>query len=395
MKKQKIIQARSRVIGMDLHPSCFSASAFSGKSIHDATKLWTHDKVDLSALTSWAQRHLEAGDIVVMESGSNSFECSLQLTELGVQAIVLESFSVGKVGEAYLKTDAVDSVKIAQAYLSGLAKEVWQPDASCRERREILACYQRAAKDATRAQNRLTGWVTQHALKRPQGMTWKSPKALEWMLRQKAWTASQRMLIDGMFADLRHALSRKQSLEAYMAEDVMNSPQWMKLLQICGLRHITVFALAAMIGNIARFKNPKKLVTYFGLNPKVNQSGINQKSGRLAHNGRKDARHFLVQGAQAVLKLDPKSNRIARWGQALAYRKGKPTACIAVARKLLTVVWYLLSGFKPEVKEETPHLRIKLAKIGRAIGKERLQELGHEKTTDFIDVKMNFVLGVT
>lgn len=395
MKKQKTIQARSRVIGMDLHPSCFSASAFLGKSIHDATKLWTHDKVDLSALTSWAQRHLEPGDIVVMESGSNSFECSLQLTELGVQAIVLESFSVGKVGDAYLKTDAVDSVKIAQAYLSGLAKEVWQPDATCRERREILACYQRAAKDATRAQNRLTGWVTQHALKRPQGMTWKSPKAREWMLRQKAWTASQRMLIDGMFADLHHALSRKKSLEAYMAEDVMNSPQWMKLLQICGLRHITVFALAAMIGNIARFKNPKKLVTYFGLNPKVNQSGINQKSGRLAHNGRKDARHFLVQGAQAVLKLDPKSNRIARWGQALAYRKGKPTACIAVARKLLTVVWYLLSGFKPEVKEETPHLRIKLAKIGRAIGKERLQELGHEKTTDFIDVKMNFVLGGT
>ena len=59
------------------------------------------------------------------------------------------------------------------------------------------------------------------------------------------------------------------------------------------------------------------------------------------------------------------------------------------------MVWYLLSGFKPEVKEETPHIRIKLAKIGRAIGKERLQKLGHAKTTDFIDEKMNFVLGTT
>ena len=393
--KQKTIQARSRVIGMDLHPSCFSVSAFSGKNIHDATKLWTHDKVDLSALTRWAERHLEPGDIVVMESGSNSFECCLKLTKLGVQAIVLESFSVGKIGEAYLKTDAVDSVKIAQVYFSGLAKEVWQPDDDCRERREILACYQRAARDGTRAQNRLTGWITQHALKRPEGMTWKSDKAPGWMLRQKNWSASQRMLIESMFADLRHALAQKRALEAHMAEDVMNAPQWMKLLQICGLRHITVFALAAMIGDIARFKNPKKLVAYFGLNPKVNQSGINQKSGRLAHNGRKDARHFLVQGAQFVLRLDPKSNRIARWGQALAYRKGKQVACIAVARKLLTVVWYLLSGFKPEVKEETPHIRIKLAKISRAIGKERLQELGHPKTTHFIDEKMNFVLGTT
>jgi transposase len=393
--KQKTIQARSRVIGMDLHPSCFSASAFSGKSNHDATKLWTHDKVDLPALTRWAERHLVPGDIVVMESGSNSFECCLQLTNLGVQAIVLESFSVGKIGDAYLKTDAVDSVKIAQAYLSGLAKEVWQPDDTCRERREILACYQRAARDCTRAQNRLTSWVTQHALKRPQGMTWKSDKAPGWMLRQKNWSASQRMLIESMFADLRHAMAQKKSLEAYMAEDVMKAPQWMKLLQICGLRHITVFALAAMIGDIARFKNPKKLVTYFGLNPKVNQSGINQKSGRLAHNGRKDARHFLVQGAQSVLKQDPKSNRITRWGQALAFRKGKQVACIAVARKLITAAWYLLSGFKPAVKEATPHIRIKLAKVGCVIGKERLQALGHQKTSDFIEEKMNFVLGVT
>jgi transposase len=226
-------------------------------------------------------------------------------------------------------------------------------------------------------------------------MTWKSDKAPGWMLRQKNWSASQRMLIESMFADLRHAMAQKKSLEAYMAEDVMKAPQWMKLLQICGLRHITVFALAAMIGDIARFKNPKKLVTYFGLNPKVNQSGINQKSGRLAHNGRKDARHFLVQGAQSVLKQDPKSNRITRWGQALAFRKGKQVACIAVARKLITAAWYLLSGFKPAVKEATPHIRIKLAKVGCVIGKERLQALGHQKTSDFIEEKMNFVLGVT
>lgn len=393
--KQKTIQARSRVIGMDVHPSCFSVSAFSGKNVQDATKLWTHDKVEISKLQTWASRHLVPGDIVVMESGSNSFECCHKLIELGFQAVVLESFSVGKIGEAYLKTDAVDSVKIAQAYLSGLAKEVWQPDDVCRERREILACYQRATRDCTRAQNRLTSWATLHVLKRPEGMTWKSPKALGWLLRQKAWTASQKMLIESMFADLHHARSSKERLEAYMAEDVMSSPQWMKLLQICGLRHITAFAMAAVIGDISRFKNPKKLVAYFGVNPKVNQSGINKKSGRLAHNGRKDARHFLVQGAQAVLKQDPKSNRMARWGQALAYRKGKQVACIAVARKMLTAVWYLLSGFKPAVKEANSHIRVKLAKIGRKIGKERLQELGHPKTTDFIEEKMKFVLGTT
>ena len=240
------MQARSRVIGMDVPSSCFLASAFSGKNVQDATKLWTQDKVDLSALTCWTERHLEPGDIIVMESGSNSFECCLPLTKLRVQAIV------------DLKTDAVDSVKVVQAHLSGLPKEVWEPDETCRERREILACYQRATRDATRTQKRLTGWVTQHGLKRPEGMTWKSPKAPGWKMRQKAWNASQKMLIESMFADLHHARKSKERLEAYMAPDVMNSPQWMKLLQICGLRHSTAFAMAAVIGDIPRFKNPKQ-----------------------------------------------------------------------------------------------------------------------------------------
>jgi transposase len=54
--------------------------------------------------------------------------------------------------------------------------------------------------------------------------------------------------------------------------------------------------------------NPKKLAAYSGLNPKVHQSGINQKSGRLAHNGRNDARHFLVQGAQSGPETRPENN---------------------------------------------------------------------------------------
>ncbi|MGA0332864.1 MAG: hypothetical protein ACO3N7_02400 [Kiritimatiellia bacterium] len=56
-------QARSRVIGLDLHPSCFSASAFYGTSVQNAEKVWTHDKVDLPRLSSWAKRHLEPGTV--------------------------------------------------------------------------------------------------------------------------------------------------------------------------------------------------------------------------------------------------------------------------------------------------------------------------------------------
>ena len=91
-----------------------------------------------------------------MEAGSNSFDCCAKLTQQGFHCIVLESFSVGRIGSTYVKNDRIDSVKCARVYLSGLAKEVWKPDAQCRARREMLSLYRNSVKDCTRVRNRLT-----------------------------------------------------------------------------------------------------------------------------------------------------------------------------------------------------------------------------------------------
>jgi hypothetical protein len=158
-------QGQSRIIGMDLHPSCFSASALLNNN--NATKAivqWTHDKVNYQNLTKWATKHLFKTDIVVVEAGSNSFDCVKKLKQLDICCIVLESYSASKIGKAYLKNDKVDSIKLARAYISGLAKEVWDPDKKTLERREILSLYQYSTRNTTKAQNRITAWCTQHGI---------------------------------------------------------------------------------------------------------------------------------------------------------------------------------------------------------------------------------------
>jgi hypothetical protein len=42
-------------------------------------------------------------------------------------------------------------VKLAKVYRSGLAKEVWQPDAKTREYREVFFAHRNAVKDAPAA----------------------------------------------------------------------------------------------------------------------------------------------------------------------------------------------------------------------------------------------------
>lgn len=50
--------------------------------------------------------------------------------------------------------------------------------------------------------------------------------------------------------------------------------------------------IMAAIGDISRFNSPQKLVSYFGLNPRVRQSGLGAAHhGRISKIGRSHARH--------------------------------------------------------------------------------------------------------
>ena len=56
--------------------------------------------------------------------------------------------------------------------------------------------------------------------------------------------------------------------------------------------------IMAAIGDIRRFNSPQKLVSYFGLNPRVRQSGLGAAhQGRISKIGRSPARALLVETA--------------------------------------------------------------------------------------------------
>lgn len=59
----------------------------------------------------------------------------------------------------------------------------------------------------------------------------------------------------------------------------------------------------AAIGDIARFISPQKLVSYFGLNPRVRQSDLGgAHHGRISKVGRSHARAMIVEAAWAAAK---------------------------------------------------------------------------------------------
>src|SRR5258706_16106558 len=95
-------------------------------------------------------------------------------------------------------------------------------------------------------------------------------------------------------------------------------------------------ALLAAMGDISRFPSAKKLVGYSGLGASVHDSGQTHRSGPLTKQGRRELRTVLVEAAwSAVLPHPHWHTEFDRLVPAL----GTGKAIVAIARKLLVVVW--------------------------------------------------------
>src|SRR5271168_4337303 len=90
-------------------------------------------------------------------------------------------------------------------------------------------------------------------------------------------------------------------------------------MTIPGVDMVVALAIAAAIGDVGRFEQSQKLVSYLGLNPSVRQSGPGPAyQGRITKQGRGHARGMLVEGGSAsagsvacILPASPRPPRSA------------------------------------------------------------------------------------
>jgi transposase len=374
-----------RAVGLDIHPDTFAAAILEGRDPLRARIVQSITRQPLEALGAWVTRQTTAEDVLILEASANSFAIAERLTALGRQVFILESHRAGQIGQSYLANDKVDAAKIARIYLSGLAIQVWQPDAETRQRRELLSTYQRCVKDSTRAQQHLRSFLNEHALRLPKGFRLCRPEALSRLLTFKDWSPRQKLLLGEMHGSLLAARERRTRLRRMMALEIEETPEFLRLYKLAGLNLVTTYALVAIIGDIARFATSKKLVSYLGLNPSVIESGKSDHGGALHSHGRGSLRALLIQASKRLLTT---VNPLQKWGLSVALRRGQNKAAVAVARKLTVAVWHVLEGHWNKTLEETTTLWTKLTKLATELGVPTLKELGYASKLAFQEQKL-------
>ena len=106
-----------------------------------------------------------------------------------------------------------------------------------------------------------------------------------------------------------------------------------------GVGMVVGLAFVLTVGPIERFPNSRKLVSYWGLNPRENSSGGRQRLGSISKQGNTMMRWLLVEAAQTAARLDPQLRRIY---QRLKKQKTSGVAKVAVARRLAVRLFWML-----------------------------------------------------
>jgi transposase len=283
------------------------------------------------------------------------------------QVVVSNPAKTRLIAQARIKTDKFDALALARLLASGFICDVWVPVSRVREQRALAAHRDGLRKQSTRTKNRIHALLRRHNLHCPTSSVFNTEGRL-WLERLEL-SPVESLERQQLLAQLDLVQTQLGEANSFIARRAQHDPRITRLMQIPGIGFFTAFGVLAAIGDIHRFPSPKHLSSYAGLVPSVHQSGQKHYTGHITKEGRPMLRWLMVETAHIAVRWDPHWKAVF---QRIAKRRGRSVAIVAVARKLLVVIWHLLAREVPYLHLNPKSFTRKLKEWAWAIGPDEL-----------------------
>jgi transposase len=160
----------------------------------------------------------------------------------------------------------------------------------------------------------------------------------EWLLKLELdpWTKHRRDELLKMLKELDQQVEQMNQA----AEQAANQREDVKLLMSHpGVGPILGLATVLTLGDVSRFERGRQVASYIGLIPCEQSSGQRRWLGSITKQGNSFMRFLLVQAGMSAARGDKELGRVY---QRLLQRKHHGVAKVAVARKLLVRMYWML-----------------------------------------------------
>jgi transposase len=352
-----------RFIGLDVHLDFCEIAICEAGRVRSGGRVPTSPQ-GLQVLAN----SLGPDDHVALEATGNALAIARTLEPSVARVVVATRTELRAITEAKVKTDRRDARTLARLLAAGLLGGCWLPDEQTRALRRRLARRAQLVRQRTRCKNEVHA-VLMRTLKGRPPMSDAFGRGGRIWLAELELPADERETVDGCLRQIDFLDGEITILERGIAEHALHSDAVKRLMTVPGVSLMTATTFIAAVGDIRRFQEPRKLVSYLGLDPKVRQSGIGAaRHGRISKQGAAPVRQMLAEAAFVAVST---AGPMRAFYERVRARRGGQIAIVAVARKLAVLFWHLLMREQDYAFQRPSLTRKKLRGLELRAGAER------------------------
>jgi transposase len=275
---------------------------------------------------------------ILVEASTESEWVAQHLEQLGHEVVVADPNYAAMYGHRSrrIKTDRRDVVALTEACQHGTYRPAHRRSA----RQHQVQCQLNVRAELTAARSRAISLA--RAITRAAGLRIRSGGVETFLTRLAALELPASMITT--LAPLRHTIEvlngelvrADEHFETLVAADATVK----RLTTMPSIGPITASAFVAALDVADRFERASQVASYLGLVPQEYSSGERQRRGRLLRSAHPQLQSLLVQAAWRLSNsADPRTATLRAWAEAIARRRGKKIAMVALARRLARILF--------------------------------------------------------
>lgn len=333
-------------VGVDLHKGQFTVYWRSEDGIGDRWQRYLTNAAGYRQFEQQLQTVRQAGSElqVAVESTGNTRYFKNRVERLGIPVTVVNTLKFKVVNESVNKSDRRDAATLAEFLEKDILPEAQLCSQQSEELRRLVKVRTTLVRAIVSVKNQLHGLLLGLGVESRRSQL-QSKKERRRVKDELAAHNVAGDAVDPLFDTIDRLTEQVKEIEAALARMTAEDQAVRLLRTIPGAGLITAVTIRAFTDEITRFATPGKYAAYAGLKPRMHQSDKTVLYGRITKHGPVELRTALVQVLLGMVRMRRHTGgyRIMQRYQAMKRTKGSGRSIIAGARKLSTIIWYMLT----------------------------------------------------
>ena len=291
----------------------------------------------------------------VLEAGRSSYVMADLLRELGGEVKIANALQVKAIAHARIKTDKRDSRTLAHLLRADLIPEIYQRGEWNRRAQRVMRMRAYWVRKQTEVKNKIRALLAQQReevrleVEKHERVLF-SPKGLEFLAKLLLEAREKEVLDDLLqgYQEMQGHIKKSDGLVRALYGEIEEAS---RIDTVPGFAATLSVLVAVEIADVRRFSRAAELHSYAGVIPSTYSSGERSYHGHITKQGNVWLRWAALEAVYPAIKKDLGLRVLY---SRLARRKGANVAKVAVARRLLTIIYRVLTekrDYIPDMKQ--------------------------------------------